>query len=139
MTPHWLALREAARRWLKGTNIHISTPIAYSKDLINFIPLLTDVNPRYLGNEKITVIEIDELIIHINNDLSIKIGGKEPLLSTCWINSRFINQMIEKLKLLLLDLASAGYPGCSGCGGADAENWDEQNSRKKQCNILYND
>ena len=70
-----------------------------------------------------------EIVVSLIGEDGGSIGMKEPNISQVWIpmeNNVGFSELIEQV----LKLASAGYPGCVGCGGPDAEEmWDEKSIR----------
>jgi len=70
-----------------------------------------------------------EIVVSLIGEDGGSIGMKEPDISQVWIpmeNNVGFSELIEQV----LKLAAAGYPGCVGCGGPDAEEmWDEKSIR----------
>ena len=63
---------------------------------------------------------------------NFSIGVEEPDLTYCWVNASQsdIRKSWEDFKIMVTSLASAGYPGCIGCGGPGSEGqWDEISAR----------
>ena len=124
------AIRELARRLLRSKGVTIHHPEDWNQATTDLSIRLTDIAPNlYIG---INFVSNTEKKIHV--DLVGEIGGvfsnnppKEPEL--IWIpmeNGTEWNIFISEV----FAFASAGYPGCSGCGGADAELlWNEKTSR----------
>ena len=75
--------------------------------------------------------------VHSNNEIVVSligedggsIGMNEPNISQVWIPME-VKDGFSELIGQVLKLAAAGYPGCVGCGGPDAEEmWDEKSTR----------
>ena len=63
---------------------------------------------------------------------NFSIGVEEPDLTYCWVNASQsdIRKSWEDFRIMVTSLASAGYPGCIGCGGPGSEGqWDEISAR----------
>ncbi|MDG1533611.1 MAG: hypothetical protein P8Q35_04140 [Candidatus Thalassarchaeaceae archaeon] len=124
------AIRELARRLLRSKGVTVHHPKDWNQATTELSIRLSDIAPNlYIG---INFVSNTDNKIHI--DLIGEIGGvfanlppKESEL--VWIpmeNGTEWNVFISEV----FAFASAGYPGCSGCGGADAELlWNEKTSR----------
>ncbi len=111
----WPSLREAARRFLREDGCTLSVPEIYEKEAWNLVQKISDFVP--------SKIDLPTVVI---GDLSVvglaKIGGEKPGLEICWVPNSGWKEFEEQV----LDLLSAGYPGCVGCGGPGSEgDWDE--------------
>ena len=139
MTPTWLAIREAARRWLRSTEICLEGSHEHFRFLHEIGPRIADQNPRIVQTVEVTS-KAENMIFQVRLDgiLSSRFGGHEPELDMCWVVDD-ADARVRELAITLLDLASAGYPGCLGCGGADEGSWDESSSRFEQADETGND
>lgn len=113
--PRWPSLREAARRLLREDGCTLVVPSQNMKEAWEIVQLIADHVPS--KTELPTVIE---------GQLSIsglaQLGGEEPSLDICWVPNCTWDDFTEQVIFLL----QAGYPGCVGCGGTDAESgWNE--------------
>lgn len=122
------SLRELARRILRsrGVIIHhpseVEVPSELSLEISDLAPSL------HFGLES-KVHSDTEIVVSLIGEDGGSIGMKEPNISQVWIpmeNNVGFSELIEQV----LKLAAAGYPGCVGCGGPDAEEmWDEKSIR----------
>ena len=52
----------------------------------------------------------------------LQLNGKEPTQDICWVPGDVWNDFVE----VCVELLEAGYPGCVGCAGPEAEEeWNE--------------
>jgi hypothetical protein len=118
--PLWLVVRESARRVLRLQNIVVKLPKRFKLDLEQLCDLVSESIPSRLifpeaifDSKEVIIISLKKPEEYLDGEL-IKIGLNEPDEDTCWI---------ETGRELLL----AGYPGCIGCGGPNAEKpWNEK-------------
>lgn len=132
MTPTWLAIREAARRWLRAieVKIHGSQPLLGCLDGIG--PRIADYNPRIVQNVAIMASDDKDVFeAWLDGQFLLRFGGGEPDENICWVMDSDPAR-VQEFAITLLDLASAGYPGCASCGGSDDGSWDELLSRGHQ-------
>ena len=122
------SLRELARRILRSRGViirhpsEVEVPSELSLEISDLAPSL------HFGLES-KVHSDTEIVVSLIGEDGGSIGMKEPNISQVWIpmeNNVGFSELIEQV----LKLAAAGYPGCVGCGGPDAEEmWDEKSIR----------
>ena len=122
------SLRELARRILRSRGViirhpsEVEVPSELSLEISDLAPSL------HFGLES-KVHSDTEIVVSLIGEDGGSIGMKEPNISQVWIpmeNNVGFSELIEQV----LKLAAAGYPGCVGCGGPDAEEmWDENSIR----------
>ncbi len=139
MSPTWLALREAARRWLRATQVNAEGSLEILGTLQEIGPRIADRNPRIVQSVVMAVNGGQDVFqVHLDGFLSSQFGGDEPEESVCWIIDDDPIRL-QEFAITLLDLASSGYPGCASCGGSDEGSWDEHSSRVEQAIEAGND
>ena len=122
------SLRELARRILRSRGViirhpsEVEVPSELSLEISDLAPSL------HFGLES-KVHSDTEIVVSLIGEDGGSIGMKEPNISQVWIpmeNNVGFSELVEQV----LKLAAAGYPGCVGCGGPDAEEmWDEKSIR----------
>ena len=139
MTPTWLAIREAARRWLRATEVNIEGSQVLLGSLHGIGPIIADHNPRIVQNVDMVVNGgLDVFEARLDGLLALRFGGDEPEENVCWVMDGEPARL-QQFAITLLDLASAGYPGCASCGGSDESSWNELLSRAEQAIETGND
>ena len=139
MTPTWLAIREAARRWLRAAQVNVEGSQNLLGALQEIGPRISDRNPRIVQVVDMAVSNGQDVFqVHLDGVLSFRFGGDEPGMSACWVMD--VNPArLQEFAITLLDLASSGYPGCASCGGSDEGSWNEHSSRVEQAIEVGND
>ena len=117
----WPSLREAARRFLREDGCTLSVPEHLIEEAWQIVQKISDHVPEKLNLPSV-----------VTGDLRViglaQIGGKEPTEDICWVP----NSNWDEFSAQVLDLLSAGYPGCVGCGGPGAEGvWNELARREE--------
>ena len=71
------------------------------------------------------------IYIRADEGLLALLGGDEPELEACWIpEPSDLDFLWVRFTRLVNSLLEAGYPGCEGCAGPEAdEPWDERARR----------
>ena len=122
------SLRELSRRILRSRGViirhpaEVEIPPELSLEISDLAPSL------HFGLES-KVHSNNEIVVSLIGEDGGSIGMKEPKISQVWIPME-VNDGFSELVGQVLKLASAGYPGCVGCGGPDAEEiWDEKSTR----------
>ncbi len=118
------SLRELARRMLRSRGVivrlpnHITANENLEVQLSDLVPsLYFGIEFKYHSEESIIVTNIGEP--------GGTIGKNVPNESEVWIPMD-LQTGLDLLSMEIFALASAGYPGCTGCGGLDAEiPWNE--------------
>ena len=125
------SLREAARRILRsqGGILYISKN---KLDSVSELMLkISDMVPSKLDSPKIIYTDSEEVVFEsLENNFSI--GVKEKSLDYCWVKSLKSDsgEPWIDFTMMVIELATAGYPGCIGCGGPGSEElWDEATLR----------
>lgn len=122
------SLRELARRILRSRGVIIRHPSEV--EMPSELSLeISDLAPSLHFGLESKVHSDTEIVVSLIGEDGGSIGMKEPNISQVWIpmeNNVGFSELIEQV----LKLAAAGYPGCVGCGGPDAEEmWDEKSIR----------
>ena len=125
------SLREAARRMLRsqGGILHINK--SRSESLDELMLQISDKVPSKLEFPEVSYIDSEEVIFKSENN-NFSIGENEAPVNFCWVKSNRSDSgnAWADFTSMVLDLATAGYPGCLGCGGPGSEElWDEMKSR----------
>ena len=125
------SLREAARRILRsqGGILYINRN---KLDSVSELMLkISDMVPSKLDSPKIIYTDSEEVVFEsLENNFSI--GVKEKSLDYCWVKSLKSDsgESWIDFTMMVIELATAGYPGCIGCGGPGSEElWDEATLR----------
>lgn len=125
------SLREAARRILRsqGGILYINRN---KLDSVSELMLkISDMVPSKLDSPKIIYTDSEEVVFEsLENNFSI--GVKEKSLDYCWVKSLKSDsgEPWNDFTMMVIELATAGYPGCIGCGGPGSEElWDEATLR----------
>ena len=92
---------------------------------------ISDMVPSKLDSPKIIYTDSEEVVFEsLENNFSI--GVKEKSLDYCWVKSLKSDsgEPWIDFTMMVIELATAGYPGCIGCGGPGSEElWDEATLR----------
>ena len=125
------SLREAARRILRsqGGILYINRNKLHS--VSELMLKISDMVPSKLDSPKIIYTDSEEVVFEsLENNFSI--GVKEKSLDYCWVKSLKSDsgEPWIDFTMMVIELATAGYPGCIGCGGPGSEElWDEATLR----------
>ncbi|MDG1535872.1 MAG: hypothetical protein P8Q45_01430 [Candidatus Thalassarchaeaceae archaeon] len=122
------SLRELARRILRSRGVIIRHPaeVEISSELSLEI---SDLAPSLHFGLESKVHSNNEIVVSLIGEDGGSIGMNEPNISQVWIPMG-VKDGFSELIGQVLKLAAAGYPGCVGCGGPDAEEmWDEKSTR----------
>ncbi len=122
------SVRELARRILRSRGVIIRHPseLAILEDLSVQI---SDLAPSLQFGVNFKENDGDEVVIETLGENGGRISSHPPNNDEVWIPLPLASSF-EKLISETLALARAGYPGCLGCGGPDAEEpWDESAAR----------
>ena len=119
------SLRELARRILRSRGVIIRHPVEV--EIPSELSLeISDLAPALHFGLESKVHSNTEIVVSLIGEDGGSIGMKVPDISQVWIPME-VNVGFSKLFEQVLKLAAAGYPGCVGCGGPDAEEmWDEK-------------
>ena len=131
-----LALREWSRRFLRHSLLTINCQEHFIDKISQLNIEFNEKVPKQYSIINFNTINEKMIFMYDNDQLIGQIGGEQPLdVSTLYIPSNDINEYWKMIEVILADLITAGYPGCIGCGGNDAnEVWDEMASRHKLSN-----
>ena len=127
------SLREAARRLLRCQGGTLYIPRKWISDAEGLVLKVSDLVPSKIVAPKIESVSGEHISYTNDEDLNFHIGIDEPDLSYCWIKADMseTGHCWDDFSLMVIKLASAGYPGCVGCGGPGSEGpWDEKTARK---------
>ena len=123
------SIRELARRMLRSRGVIIQTPEHI--DIDDSLSLkISDLAPSLYFGLEIKYHKKEQIVITNIGELGGQIGLPEPSETEVWIPVD-LQVGFDELSLEIIRLAGAGYPGCVGCGGEDAElPWQETEIRK---------
>ena len=131
--PRWPAVREAARLLLREENIVVQGPDWIEPELHALGVLMGDRLPSRLHFPS-CLSDFDEPLAILRTstlELLVQCNESEPPLGVVWIPLE-ARAAWEAIKATAIDLLEAGYPGCVGCAGKEAEQpWDEEANRKR--------
>lgn len=139
--PRWPAVREAARRLLREDQLLVYGPSWLETPFHRLTVAMGDHLPSKLSFPEFRPHERDAFIFceHSSSTPMVHCGMDEPPSDVVWVplDARESWLCVEATAL---DLLEAGYPGCVGCAGAEAEQpWDETASRKRIKNDEINE
>ena len=126
-----LAMREWARRFLRHSEIFTQSPTLISEKILSLHLYFNDKAPSQFSQiNQGTNIE-DSIHLYSNGTLIGQVGGDIiDQLTSVYIPTNNIEEKWNYLEKIIRELIDAGYPGCVGCGGPDAdEEWDENKNR----------
>ncbi len=122
------SVRELARRILRSRGViirhpsHLQIPEDLGVQISDLAPSL-QFGVDFRGNDT------DEVYFELIGESGGRICLNPPSLDEVWITPP-IPVAFDEVVGQVLELARAGYPGCLGCGGPDAEEpWDEAGAR----------
>ena len=134
--PLWLVTRETARYMLREAGLHLTVPAKYEQDMEALVLEMSDYQPAKTEFPTFSRSEKNEVsVFHIDEDTKTKIcvayiGLLEPDENVRWVKATVEDGWMNVLNACK-ELHEAGYPGCVGCGGPNAElPWNEAASRK---------
>jgi len=126
MDPGVAALREAARRILRTEGVILEVPPGFGEAARALSLRISDELPKLIREP--TIVEAGPLI---RCSGLFQLGGDAPDLETCWVPGADIAGLWADFSREVTRLLIAGYPGCVGCAGKDAEQpWDEVANRR---------
>jgi len=131
--PAWPAVQEAARMMLREDGRTIEAPASLHLSIQELILKMGNNMPARQTFPKVILCEQDSIVFMTQTEIHPRFfcGLKSPPIHTLWIPFEASN-IWSDLERAMHDLLDAGYPGCLGCGGHDAEEeWDEDASRKR--------
>jgi hypothetical protein len=136
MTPESSSLAEAARRLLRTDGCTLEVPARMGPEAERLALAISDALPSLL-REPVVLSDADApsawtwICIRADEGLLARLGGAEPGLEACWIpEPSDIDFLWVRFTRLVNSLLEAGYPGCEGCAGPEAdEPWDERARR----------
>ncbi len=127
------SMREAARRLLRCNGGSLYVPRDFFSEAEKLILTISDLVPSKIHPPIICYSNGGDIRYNNGENENFSIGVEEPDLTYCWVkvNKSGSGQCWEDFKTMVTSLASAGYPGCIGCGGPGSEGpWDEKLARK---------
>jgi len=136
MTPESSSLAEAARRLLRTDGCTLEVPARLGSEAERLALEISNALPSLL-REPVVLSDVDEsspwtwICIRTDEGLLALLGGSEPGLEACWIpEPNDLDFLWVRFTRLVNSLLEAGYPGCEGCAGPEAdEPWDERERR----------
>ena len=130
--PRWPVVREIARTLLRTTDVEIRGPQWLSTHVHELSTKIGDAIPSRTEFPVFAPSEGQTLAL-TNPNLPhplVMCGIEEPDLTTIWLPME-AREAWEMIQSVADELLQAGYPGCLGCGGPNAEQpWDEVTSRE---------
>ena len=125
--------REAARRLLRCEGGTLYVPMERRHEAENMLIHITDILPSKIESAKIEVSTNQDIIFFSPDENNFTIGQREPDISHCWVKTEGIDleNYWSDFYSMIINLVTAGYPGCVGCGGPGSETpWDEHLARQ---------
>ncbi len=116
--------RELAKRILRSRGIIYKGSPAVIREIRRSLLTATDSNPK-INVVFESVLENDSglTVLKFMGAEGAIIGGSEPPdLDTLWLGQETRN-LTQEISTSIVELATAGYPGCSGC--VDDVDWSE--------------
>ena len=95
--------------------------------------LISDMVPSKIELPDVKLSSGSNITYTNDENFNFVIGTEELDLSYCWVKTDKSSDSSswDNFRVMVTKLASAGYPGCVGCGGPGAEGpWDEAVARK---------
>ena len=125
------AIGELARRTLRSDEVSFKAGSMFSDDIGGLSTALSDSSPSLIIEVKYFEVESDTITIEFTELAGGRIGEEEPGDDLVWIPGD-VHDIWSRYLRVMVELASAGYPGCVGCAGPAAEvPWDEVLSRSR--------
>ena len=126
-----LAMREWSRRFLRNSEILTKSTKDLSDKILNLHYYFNDKAPSQYSQIQQEIINEDSIYLYANNQLIGQVGGEiSREMTSVYIPADDVSVEWNHLERIILELIDAGYPGCVGCGGPDAdEEWDENKNR----------
>ena len=131
--PRWPAVREAARRLLREDNLTVCGPSWIKERVHHLAVTMGDCLPSKVTFPEFKLNEGGAVVFCESTGMQtvVHCGLDEPHTDVVWIPLN-VHEAWSCVEATALDLLDAGYPGCVGCAGAEAEQpWDEAASRKR--------
>ncbi len=114
----WSSLREASRRFLRNEDLVLHVRHENKTSALHLVQNIADNIPSRLSLPTIVVTERDYNFV----EGLIQLNGTEPSEEICWVPGEVWDDFVE----VCVELLEAGYPGCVGCAGPEAEEeWNE--------------
>ena len=130
--PRWPVVREIARTLLRSTDVVVVGPEWLSSKVHELGTKIGDAIPSrsrfpaFCASDEPTLLMTSQQQEHP----LVACGAEEPDLPTIWLPMD-ATEAWGTIVGVAEDLLQAGYPGCLGCGGPNAEQpWDEEASRE---------
>jgi len=125
------AISELARRTLRSDEVSFKAGSMFSDDIGGLSTALSDSSPSLIIEVRYFEVESDTITIEFTELAGGRIGEEEPGDDLVWIPGD-VHDIWSRYLRVMVELASAGYPGCVGCAGPAAEApWDEALSRSR--------
>jgi hypothetical protein len=130
--PRWPAVREAARRLVREPNALIQGPDWLEQEVHSLGVVMGDKLPARLTFPSCLPVSDQPIALldGTTHRIVVQCSQDEPPPEVVWIPLEG-RAAWEAIKTTALDLIRAGYPGCVGCAGSEAEQpWDESQNRQ---------
>tara|TARA_A100001037_G_scaffold5219_1_gene5145 strand:- start:506 stop:913 length:408 start_codon:yes stop_codon:yes gene_type:complete len=125
------AISELARRTLRSSEVTYRTAAIFGDDIEKLCVALTDSSPSLMIEMNHVENSSDAITVDLSDNPGGRIGGDEPGQDLVWITGN-THDIWNRYLRVMIELSSAGYPGCIGCAGPSAElPWNENLSRAR--------
>ena len=125
------AISELARRTLRSSEVTYRTAAIFGDDIEKLCVALTDSSPSLMIEMNHVENSSDAITVDLSDMPGGIIGGDEPEQDLVWITGN-THDIWDRYLRVMIELSSAGYPGCIGCAGPSAElPWNENLSRAR--------
>ena len=128
----YAAISELARRILRSSGVNIVHNGILSSEIKELSHKLSDSAPKIIFGIKSKIIDTEDVFFEIEGSENGIISVSPPnSLDVVWVEKN--EETWNNLTIKIIELGSAGYPGCIGCAGPAAdEPWNEKRSRDEK-------
>ena len=128
----YAAISELARRILRSSGVNIVHNGILSSEIKELSHKLSDSAPKIIFGIKSKIIDTEDVFFEIEGSENGIISVSPPnSLDVVWVKKN--EETWNNLTIKIIELGSAGYPGCIGCAGPAAdEPWNEKRSRDEK-------
>ena len=128
----YAAISELARRILRSSGVNIVHNGILSSEIKELSHKLSDSAPKIIFGIKSKIIDTEDVFFEIEGTENGIISVSPPnSLDVVWVKKN--EETWNNLTIKIIELGSAGYPGCIGCAGPAAdEPWNEKRSRDEK-------
>ena len=128
----YAAISELARRILRSSGVNIVHNGILSSKIKELSHKLSDSAPKIIFGIKSKIIDTEDVFFEIEGTENGIISVSPPnSLDVVWVEKN--EETWNNLTIKIIELGSAGYPGCIGCAGPAAdEPWNEKRTRDEK-------